>query len=45
MHAIPYAFTGVLATMAGLNWIIERRMKLRQEQAAPKKDNEETRDE
>jgi len=26
MHAVPFAFTGVLAAMAGLNWIIGRRM-------------------
>jgi len=25
MHAVPFAFTGVLAVMAGLNWIIDRR--------------------
>jgi formate dehydrogenase iron-sulfur subunit len=27
MHAVPYVFTGVAAAMAGLNWIIGRRMK------------------
>ena len=27
MHAVPFAFTGVVAGMAGLNWIIRRRMK------------------
>lgn len=26
MHAVPFAFTGVVAVMAGLNWIIGRRM-------------------
>ncbi len=26
MHAVPFAFTGVLAAMAGLSWIIDRRM-------------------
>lgn len=45
MHAVPFVFTGVLATMAGLNWIIKRRMKLQQEQASSKADNEETTDE
>ena len=25
MHAVPFAFTGALAPMAGLNWIIDRR--------------------
>jgi formate dehydrogenase iron-sulfur subunit len=30
MNAVPFAFTGALATMAGLNWIIGRRMKLRE---------------
>ena len=29
MHAVPFAFTGVLAAMAGLNWIIDRRMTRR----------------
>ncbi len=28
MNAVPFAFTGVLAAMSGLNWIITRRMKL-----------------
>ncbi|HDH58460.1 MAG TPA: 4Fe-4S dicluster domain-containing protein [Bacteroidetes bacterium] len=28
MHAVPYAFVGVSATMAGISWIIGRRMKL-----------------
>lgn len=28
MNAVPFAFTGVLAAMAGLNWIIGRRTKL-----------------
>jgi len=27
MNAVPYAFTGALAAMAGLSWIIGRRMK------------------
>ncbi len=27
MHAVPFAFTGVVAGMAGLNWLIKRRMK------------------
>jgi formate dehydrogenase iron-sulfur subunit len=31
MHAVPVVFTGVLAAMAGLNWIIQRRMKIRSE--------------
>ncbi len=28
MHAVPFVFTGVVAGMAGLRWIIDRRMKL-----------------
>ncbi len=31
MHAVPFAFTGVVAAMGGLNWIINRRMRLRAE--------------
>jgi len=31
MHAVPFAFTGVVAVMAGLNWIIDRRMKRQSE--------------
>ena len=31
MNAVPFAFVGVAATMAGVNWIIGRRMKLEQE--------------
>ncbi|MGP8242988.1 MAG: 4Fe-4S dicluster domain-containing protein [Bryobacteraceae bacterium] len=27
MHAVPFAFTGVVAAMAGLSWIIGRRME------------------
>ncbi len=27
MHAVPFAFTGVVAGMAGVNWIIKRRIK------------------
>jgi formate dehydrogenase iron-sulfur subunit len=30
MNAVPFAFTGMLAAMAGLNWIIGRRMKLKE---------------
>ncbi|HTQ57092.1 MAG TPA: 4Fe-4S dicluster domain-containing protein [Bryobacteraceae bacterium] len=30
MHAVPFAFVGVLGGMAGLNWIIRRRMKLQE---------------
>jgi formate dehydrogenase iron-sulfur subunit len=26
MHAVPFVFTGVLGAMAGLSWIVERRM-------------------
>ena len=29
MNAVPFAFTGVVAAMAGMNWIIDRRMKRR----------------
>jgi hypothetical protein len=28
MEAVPFAFTGVMACMAGLSWIIERRMRI-----------------
>ena len=31
MHAVPFAFTGVVGLMAGANWIINRRMKLQAE--------------
>lgn len=31
MHAVPFAFTGVVAAMAGLGWIIRRRMKIEAE--------------
>jgi len=27
MGAVPFAFTGVVACMAAVSWIIERRMK------------------
>ena len=27
MEAVPFVFTGVVACMAGMSWIIERRMK------------------
>lgn len=30
MEAVPFTFAGVLAGMAGLNWIIRRRIKLRE---------------
>ena len=33
MGAVPFAFTGVLAIMAGVGWIIDRRMKLSPQQA------------
>jgi formate dehydrogenase iron-sulfur subunit len=33
MHAVPFVFTGVVAAMAGLNWIIGRRMKREKEGA------------
>ena len=45
MDAVPFAFPGVLATMAGLNWIIERRMKLQRERAAATGEEKETTDE
>jgi formate dehydrogenase iron-sulfur subunit len=32
MQAVPFAFTGVVATMAGLRWVIERRMKRQAEE-------------
>lgn len=28
MEAVPFVFTGVMATMAGIGWVIDRRMKL-----------------
>ena len=31
MEAVPYAFCGVLAGMAGIGWIIDRRMKIQKE--------------
>ena len=31
MHAVPFVFTGVLAGMAGLNWMIQRRIKIQSE--------------
>ena len=31
MHAVPFVFTGVLAGMAGLNWVIQRRIKIQSE--------------
>ena len=33
MDAVPFAFTGVLATMAALGWIIDRRRKLETEES------------
>jgi len=31
MDAVPFAFTGVVAAMAGVSWVIERRMKREEE--------------
>lgn len=31
MHAVPFAFTGAVALMAGVKWIIDRRMKIQAE--------------
>jgi hypothetical protein len=31
MHAVPFAFTGVVAAMAGLNWIVNRRIERQSE--------------
>jgi formate dehydrogenase iron-sulfur subunit len=31
MHAVPFVFTGVVGAMAGLSWIINRRMKKQSE--------------
>jgi len=31
MDAVPFVFTGVVGAMAGLNWIVRRRMKLQAE--------------
>lgn len=33
MNAVPFAFTGVLALMTGINWIIGRRMKRQEEKS------------
>ena len=33
MHSVPFAFTGVVAAMAGLNWIINRRMRKQREES------------
>jgi formate dehydrogenase iron-sulfur subunit len=33
MHAVPFAFVGVAAAMAGINWVISRRVKLQEEGA------------
>ncbi|HVN05351.1 MAG TPA: 4Fe-4S dicluster domain-containing protein [Bryobacteraceae bacterium] len=38
MHAVPVTFVGVLGGLAGLNWIIRRRMKL---QEIPEEDRDE----
>jgi len=35
MNAVPFTFVGVAAAMAGVNWIIGRRMKLQQESGPP----------
>jgi formate dehydrogenase iron-sulfur subunit len=32
MNAVPFAFTGVLAAMAGLNWITSRRKKVQEDE-------------
>ena len=32
MRAVPFVFTGMLACMAGVNWIIGRRVKIQREQ-------------
>jgi formate dehydrogenase iron-sulfur subunit len=31
MNSVPFVFTGVLAAMAGVNWIVNRRIKLQSE--------------
>jgi hypothetical protein len=28
MNAVPFAFTGVMAAMAAVNWIVGRRMRV-----------------
>lgn len=38
MNAVPFAFLGVVSTMAAVNWIINRRMKLERE---PERDSPE----
>ncbi len=35
MHAVPFAFVGVATTMASVNWIIGRRMKLAENPEEP----------
>ena len=39
MHSVPFTFVGVAAAMAGVSWIIDRRMKLQNGQK-PARDNE-----
>jgi len=41
MEAVPFAFSSVLAAMAGVNWIIQRRMKLSSGEASPESEGEE----
>ena len=38
MEAVPFVFTGVLTVMAGLSWIIDRRIKI------GKKDDQDSKD-
>ena len=45
MNAVPFAFTGVLAAMAGLNWIVGRRMKLMDGSGPPQAEPEDKTDE
>ncbi|RJP73261.1 MAG: 4Fe-4S dicluster domain-containing protein [Candidatus Zixiibacteriota bacterium] len=40
MHAVPFAFFGMAATMAGISWIIGRRMDLQQKSPEDKKDDD-----
>lgn len=33
MHSVPFAFTGVVAAMAGVNWMVQRRIKRQSEES------------
>jgi formate dehydrogenase iron-sulfur subunit len=39
MNAVPFAFTGMLAVMGGVHWIVERRKKLQMEESRGKEES------